>query len=513
MTNLLINILYYFKKIKLKNIIFPFLLSIKKNIIKNKKYLLFDKVSLDRSIPDVRSSECKEKVYDLKGLPKTSVIIIFTDEAWSPLLRTVHSVFNRSPEELLHEIILYDDFSQREELHEKLELYIKRFGGVVKLYRAKERKGLIRAKVAGARHATGEVIVFLDSHCEANAGWLEPIVYRIKENRKAIICPTIDHISAKTMQYSGGSKVSSVGGFHWSLHFTWDPVPEYTKKKLKSDLDPVPSPTMAGGLLAANREFFFEIGSYDEEMDIWGGENLEISFRTWMCGGSIEFLSCSHVGHIFRDGHPYNMTGRNNNKDVHGTNSKRLAEVWMDDYKEYYYRHRNDLRDKDVGDLTERHNLRKKLNCKSFEWYLDNVIPYKFIPHKDVIFYGAVSNKEFCLDTLQRKEDDNHKLGIYQCQEGASTEAFTLQKNGNFRREESCIDSVTENGKTYLRMVTCVNEKSGELFEFKDNKLISKKNNLCLDFEGTGNMKDAMMMECENGKKSQVLKIKHFGFP
>lgn len=52
---------------------------------------------------------------------------------------------------------------------------------------------------------------------------------------------------------------------------------------------------MAGGLFAIDREYFYEIGSYDSGMDIWGGENLEMSFRV----GSFESFPCTSRTYLF----------------------------------------------------------------------------------------------------------------------------------------------------------------------------------------------------------------------
>lgn len=67
--------------------------------------------------------------------------------------------------------------------------------GLVRVVRKKERQGLIRARLEGAKEAVGDVVIFLDCHCEATEGWLEPMLARIKEDRKAVLCPTIGAIS------------------------------------------------------------------------------------------------------------------------------------------------------------------------------------------------------------------------------------------------------------------------------------------------------------------------------
>lgn len=57
--------------------------------------------------------------------------------------------------------------------------------------------------------------------------------------------------------------------------------------------------------------------------------------KVWQCGGSLEIVPCSHVGHVFRDKSPYSFPGGVQNVVLH--NAARVAEVWMDEWGEFYY--------------------------------------------------------------------------------------------------------------------------------------------------------------------------------
>jgi polypeptide N-acetylgalactosaminyltransferase len=260
---------------------------------------------------------------------------------------------------------------------------------------------------------------------------------------------------------------------------------------------------MAGGLFAIDRKYFWEIGSYDSDMQLWGGENLEMSFRVWTCGGSVEIIPCSRVGHIFRSFHPYTFPG---NVDSHGLNTARLAEVWMDEYKEYFFHHRPELKNANYGDVTKRLEFKKRANCKGFEWYLDNVFKEKFRLDRSSTHMGQVKNKKTnqCLDNMQHSDNADYVLDVYPCHpQTYPSQTFFLSNTGQLRREVEC--GVNRGGKNRVEMVPCEDNPSAQdKWEYKDSILRHIKSNKCLSVVMNSGKGDLTLEPCVEGASSQL---------
>ena len=107
-----------------------------------------------------------------------------------------------------------------------------------------------------------------------------------------------------------------------------------------------------------------------------------------MCGGTLETVPCSRVGHIQRN---YNKPYKNHTHgDYLSKNNKRVAEIWLDDkqYKNFFYFVNPNVRDAVLGDIAD--GLERRKRCRSFEWYLENVFNETGWPTRKTIF-GKVS--------------------------------------------------------------------------------------------------------------------------
>ncbi|KAG7279140.1 hypothetical protein CRUP_022335 [Coryphaenoides rupestris] len=367
-----------------------------------------DKLRMDRSVPDTRHDNCKHSKWKAE-LPASSVVITFHNEARSALLRTIVSVLKKSPVHLVKEIILVDDYSDNPEdgaLLGKMEK--------VRVLRNDRREGLMRSRVRGADASTASVLTFLDSHCECNDHWLEPLLERVAEDKTRVVSPIIDVINMDNFQYVGAS-ADLKGGFDWNLVFKWDYMTlEQRRARQSNPIAPIKTPMIAGGLFVMDKDYFDLLGKYDMMMDVWGGENLEISFRVWQCGGSLEIIPCSRVGHVFRKQHPYTFPGGSGT--VFARNTRRAAEVWMDEFKNFYYAAVPSARN----------------------------VPYGKVPDHQDIAFGALQQGGNCLDTLGHFADG--VVGVYECHNAGGNQKWEqIESNSKLRHLGSnlCLDSRT----------------------------------------------------------------------
>ncbi|XP_051888083.1 polypeptide N-acetylgalactosaminyltransferase 9 [Pristis pectinata] len=449
---------------------------------------LSDRISLDRTIPDYRPRKCRQMTY-LPKLPQIAVVFIFVNEALSVILRSVHSVVNHTPSHLLKEIILVDDNSDSVELKFSLDQYVnKRYPGLVKIVRNNKREGLIRARIQGWKVATAPVVGFFDAHVEFNVGWVQPVLSRIKEDRTRIVLPAIDNIKYNTFEVQ--QYANAAHGYNWGLWCMYI-IPPQEWLDQGDEAAPIRTPAMIGCSFVVDREYFGEIGLLDPGMEIYGGENIELGMRVWQCGGSMEVLPCSRVAHIERTKKPYN-----NDIDYYAKrNALRAAEVWMDDFKSHVYMAWNIPMNNpgvDFGDVSERVALRKRLNCRSFKWYRDNVYPEMRV-YNNTITYGEVRNSKvsgYCLD--QGSEEDDRAI-LYPCH-GMTSQLVRYTTEGllqlgplgstHFLPDTKCLVDDRKVKTPSLRKCEEVLRPSQKLWDFTQNgPIINRDTGRCLEVE------------------------------
>lgn len=129
--------------------------------------------------------------------------------------------------------------------------------------------------------------------------------------------------------------------------------------------------------------------------------------------------------------------------------------MWFDDeYKEYFYTREPTARYLDMGDITQQLAIKKRLNCKSFDWFMKNVaydVVDKYPKLPPNVHWGELRNSanKQCLDTMGHGPPS--LMGISYCHGFGNNQLFRLNAAGQLGVGERCVNADSQG----VKLVVC----------------------------------------------------------
>uniref|UniRef100_A0A0R3TBL6 RICIN domain-containing protein n=1 Tax=Rodentolepis nana TaxID=102285 RepID=A0A0R3TBL6_RODNA len=258
------------------------------------------------------------------------------------------------------------------------------------------------------------------------------------------------------------------------------------------------------------------LGAYDEGMEVWGGENVEMSLRVWQCGGELLIIPCSRVGHVFRKVSPYSWPGGVTHILHH--NLIRTALVWLDDCGRLWKLPRVNeeklsfclnypqmaLRSYEYGNISERIALRKRLKCKGFSWYLQNIFPESNIrPHP--IRLGQIRNPVHgvCFDTNNGRRGQAIAAAVCRSRDNTGPlQTFSISSANEITASTGCLGAARLNDK--LTIGQCENTSSKYqkfIYDEQTKHIIHEHSHLCVRVDATKHEMPIFLANCSTSNE------------
>ncbi len=165
--------------------------------------------------------------------------------------------------------------------------------------------GVAPARNAGARLATGDMLVFCDAHISVCDGWLDALARALEEERCDAVTPGIGALEPGKFislhQLVSSAPLNAVGCgrvFRTLIDNTWLPIHN----------SPMECPILSGGCFAVRRDVWRHIGGYEDAFRGYGYDEEEISLKLWLFGYRLMTAPKVVIRHKFRPAAPYPIT-------------------------------------------------------------------------------------------------------------------------------------------------------------------------------------------------------------